>query len=88
MNTQFNANVYHFTQEIFKNLIAEFDGKVVGGEDMKINDALPSIKVDPQTYEVFADGKLLTCEPAEVLPLAQRYLLLINQKLMCQNHSN
>mgnify|MGYP003388028042 FL=1 len=40
MNTQFNANVYHFTQEIFKNLIAEFDGKVVGGEDMKINDVM------------------------------------------------
>ncbi len=43
---------------------------------MRCNDALPSIKVDPQTYQVFSDGELLTCEPAEVLPLAQRYLLL------------
>ncbi len=44
--------------------------------DMRRNDALPSMHVDPETYEVFADGKLLTCEPAEVLPLAQRYFLL------------
>ena len=35
----------------------------------------PDIEVDPQTYEVRADGKLLTCEPAEVLPLTQRYFL-------------
>ena len=34
---------------------------------------LPHIEVDPQTYEVRADGQLLTCEPAQVLPLAQRY---------------
>ncbi len=39
------------------------------------NDALPVIEVDPQTYEVRADGQLLTCEPATVLPLAQRYFL-------------
>jgi len=39
------------------------------------NDYLPNIEVDPQTYEVRADGQLLTCEPAEVLPLAQRYFL-------------
>src|SRR6478736_5097049 len=39
------------------------------------NDYLPKIEVDPQTYEVRADGHLLTCEPAEVLPLAQRYFL-------------
>ena len=43
---------------------------------LKLNSALPKVSVDPQTYEVFADGELLTCEPAEVLPLAQRYLLL------------
>ena len=40
-----------------------------------LNDYLPQIEVDPQTYEVRADGKLLTCEPASVLPLAQRYFL-------------
>jgi urease subunit alpha len=43
--------------------------------DLKWNDALPKITVDPETYEVRADGELLTCEPAKVLPLAQRYLL-------------
>ena len=39
------------------------------------NDATPAIEVDPETYEVRADGVLLTCEPATVLPLAQRYFL-------------
>ncbi|MCY7279274.1 MAG: urease subunit alpha, partial [Phormidesmis sp. CAN_BIN44] len=43
--------------------------------DMKLNDALPHIEVDPETYEVRADGQLLTCEPATVLPMAQRYFL-------------
>ena len=40
-----------------------------------MNDALPKIEVDPETYEVRADGELLTSEPADVLPLAQRYFL-------------
>ena len=39
------------------------------------NSATPRIEVDPETYEVHADGELLTCEPAEVLPMAQRYFL-------------
>src|SRR6202158_5888583 len=43
--------------------------------DMILNDSLPQIEVDAQTYEVRADGQLLTCEPASVLPLAQRYFL-------------
>ncbi|GFE70357.1 urease subunit alpha [Chroococcus sp. FPU101] len=42
---------------------------------MKLNDALPEIEVDPETYEVKADGELLTCEPATILPMAQRYFL-------------
>ncbi len=42
---------------------------------MKLNDAMPHIEVDPETYEVRADGMLLTCEPATVLPMAQRYFL-------------
>ncbi|MEH7747641.1 urease subunit alpha, partial [Neobacillus drentensis] len=44
-------------------------------KDMKLNAEMPSIEVDPQTYEVIVDGKLMTCEPAEVLPMAQRYFL-------------
>jgi urease subunit alpha len=43
--------------------------------DLKLNDACPHITVDPQTYEVHADGELLTCEPATELPLAQLYHL-------------
>lgn len=43
--------------------------------DLKLNDYLPKIEVNPETYEVRADGELLTCEPADVLPLAQRYFL-------------
>jgi urease subunit alpha len=42
---------------------------------MKLNDALPKMEVNPETYEVRADGELLTCEPARRLPLAQRYFL-------------
>jgi urease subunit alpha len=47
----------------------------IGKQDLKLNSYLPKIEVDPQTYEVRADGDLLTCEPAQVLPLAQRYFL-------------
>jgi urease subunit alpha len=43
--------------------------------DLKLNDATPEMEVDPETYEVRADGELLTCEPATVLPMAQRYFL-------------
>jgi len=43
--------------------------------DMKLNTYLPAMEVNPETYEVRADGELLTCEPAEVLPMAQRYFL-------------
>jgi urease subunit alpha len=42
---------------------------------MKLNEACPKIEVDPETYQVRADGELLTCEPAKELPLAQRYFL-------------
>lgn len=43
--------------------------------DMKLNDYQPTMEIDPETYEVRADGQLLTCEPAEELPMAQRYFL-------------
>jgi urease subunit alpha len=42
---------------------------------MRHNSATPNIEVDPETYEVRVDGKVITCEPATVLPLAQRYFL-------------
>jgi len=47
----------------------------ISKKSMIHNDATPTIEVDPETYEVRADGELLTCAPAEVLPLAQRYFL-------------
>jgi urease subunit alpha len=49
--------------------------RAIGKRDLPLNDALPVMRVDPDTYEVRADGELLTCEPADVLPLAQRYFL-------------
>ncbi|CAI2931604.1 urease subunit alpha [Aminobacter niigataensis] len=47
----------------------------IGKRSMILNDAMPQMEVDPETYEVRADGELLTCEPATVLPMAQRYFL-------------
>jgi urease subunit alpha len=43
--------------------------------DMLHNDACPEMRVDPQTFDVFVDGELATCEPAHELPLTQRYML-------------
>ena len=47
----------------------------IGKKDLVLNDALPVVEVNPETYEVRADGELLTCEPAQELPMAQRYFL-------------
>ncbi len=49
--------------------------RAISKRSMILNDATPVIEVDPETYEVRADGVLLTCEPAAVLPMAQRYFL-------------
>ncbi|MGB0213371.1 urease subunit alpha [Algiphilus sp.] len=49
--------------------------RTIGKADMHLNDATPDIDVDPETYEVRADGELLVCEPATELPMAQRYFL-------------
>lgn len=58
-----------------KTVVAVANCRDIGKVDMIHNDAMPNIEVDPETYEVRADGELLTCEPAIVLPLAQRYFL-------------
>jgi urease subunit alpha len=47
----------------------------ISKKSMALNDATPNIEVDPETYEVRADGELLTCEPAKSLPMTQRYFL-------------
>ena len=49
--------------------------RTVSKKDMKLNDATPDIEVDPETYEVTADGQSLKCDPAQTLPLAQKYFV-------------
>src|SRR5438874_841257 len=61
--------------ELAKPLVAVRNTRRIGKRDMKNNDFLPHIDVDPETYEVRADGDLLVCEPATELPLTQRYFL-------------
>ncbi|MEG4010952.1 MULTISPECIES: urease subunit alpha [unclassified Microcoleus] len=58
-----------------KPTVAVSGTRQISKRDMKLNDYLPHMEVDPETYEVRADGELLTCEPATVLPMAQRYFL-------------
>ncbi|MFK8051804.1 MAG: urease subunit alpha [Woeseiaceae bacterium] len=58
-----------------KQTLAVSNTRNIGKNDMQLNDYCPDIQVDPETYEVHADGELLTCEPAETLPMAQRYFL-------------
>jgi len=58
-----------------RRLEAVRDTRRLGKRDMVLNDALPRIEVDPETYTVKADGRVLACEPARVLPMAQRYFL-------------
>jgi urease subunit alpha len=58
-----------------KRLVAVQGCRSVQKADLIHNDYLPQIEVDPQTYQVKADGQLLWCEPAAVLPMAQRYFL-------------
>jgi len=58
-----------------RRVVAVSQTRGIGKAQMKLNDALPDIRVDPETYEVRADGELLVCEPATELPLAQRYFL-------------
>jgi urease subunit alpha len=60
---------------LIKPLVAVAGTRTIGKTDMILNGATPVIEVDPETYEVRADGELLTCEPARELALAQRYFL-------------
>ncbi len=58
-----------------KRTVAVAQCRTIGKADMVHNDAMPVIEIDPETYEVRADGELLTCAPADELPMAQRYFL-------------
>ena len=61
--------------EIRKNTIPVKNTREIGKSNMILNNSTPVIEVDPETYEVRANGELLTCEPADVLPMAQRYFM-------------
>jgi urease subunit alpha len=58
-----------------KKLLPVMNTRRIGKHSMMLNDVVPRMEVDPETYEVRADGRLLTCEPASVLPMAQRYFM-------------
>ena len=58
-----------------KRLLPVSNTRKIGKQSMILNNAVPHMEVDPETYEVRADGRLLTCEPAKVLPMAQRYFM-------------
>jgi len=58
-----------------KQTIAVNNTRDIGKKDLILNNATPQVEVHPETYEVRADGELLTCQPAASLPMAQRYFL-------------
>ncbi len=60
---------------INKSLLPVKNIRKISKKNMILNDYCPNIEVNPETYEVFADGELITCEPAKTLPLAQRYFM-------------
>ena len=68
-------NEVHKSLGLQKRVAAVKQCRSIGKRDMKLNDALPQIEVDPETYVVKADGQILTCDPMAVLPMAQRYFL-------------
>jgi urease subunit alpha len=58
-----------------KKVLPVMNTRNIGKHSMLLNDAVPRMEVNPETYEVRANGRLLTCEPARVLPMAQRYFM-------------
>jgi urease subunit alpha len=60
---------------VAKRLLPVKNTRKIGKHSMILNSATPRMEVNPETYEVRADGRLLTCEPAKVLPMAQRYFM-------------
>jgi urease subunit alpha len=62
-------------RDLGKQLMPVFNTRKIGKDSMVLNGALPRMEINPETYEVRADGRLLTCDPVKVLPLAQRYFM-------------
>jgi urease subunit alpha len=69
-----NANVRQ-KYDLEKQVVAVKNCRAITKANMVHNDWQPHITVDPETYQVIANGELLTCEPAKVLPMTQRYFL-------------
>jgi urease subunit alpha len=63
------------TLGLSKQLLAVGNTRTISKNDLLLNDYQPRLEVDPETYEVRADGQLLTCQPVSVVPMAQRYFL-------------
>ena len=63
------------TLGVSKKLLPVTNTRKIGKHSMILNGVTPHLEIDPETYEVRADGRLLTCEPATVLPMAQRYFM-------------
>jgi urease subunit alpha len=63
------------TLGLAKKLLPVTNTRKIGKHSMILNAATPHLEIDPETYEVRADGRLLTCEPAKVLPMTQRYFM-------------
>jgi urease subunit alpha len=61
--------------ELAKKLLPVTNTRKIGKHSMLLNNATPRMEVNPETYEVRADGRLLTCAPAKVVPMAQRYFM-------------
>jgi urease subunit alpha len=61
--------------ELQKHLVAVLNTRKITKRDLVWNSSLPKIEVDPETYTVKADGRELRCDPAKILPMAQRYFL-------------
>ena len=75
MTVEFNENKINEKLGLKKTVYPVKNCRNIGKKDMVLNNATPEITVNPETYEVKADGVLLKCEPAKELPLAQRYNL-------------
>lgn len=69
------SNNLRDTLGLAKQTLAVENTRNIGKSDLKLNTATPNVEVNPETYEVRADGELLTCEPASELPMAQRYFM-------------
>jgi Urea amidohydrolase (urease) alpha subunit len=65
----------HKNSSVNKSLLPVKNIRNISKKDMILNSYCPQIEVNPETYEVKADGELITCEPAKTLPLAQRYFM-------------